>query len=245
MDRPAYPAYPDIAPWRPVGSALIGPPAALAPASSKNTGTLKMTPRTPSLSVRSRPVLASVIATGALGTLSVFTGVAYAQVSGDDALTMHGITLYGQVDIGLQCDTHGAPFSDYFPGTSADIVQKFSNHSVCGATSNNLGQSRVGLQGKEPLAGDWSAVFKLETFFNPPSGNISDALKSLTQNNGRALADQTVNLDSSVAGQIFQQSYAGVSSPSFGTLTFGRQNTMLADAVAKYDAMGGSQAFAL
>ncbi|HET9391656.1 MAG TPA: porin [Steroidobacteraceae bacterium] len=204
-----------------------------------------MTPRTPSLSVRSRPVFASLIATGALGTLSAFTGVAYAQVSGDDALTMHGITLYGQVDIGLQCDTHGAPFSDYFPGTSADIVQKFSNHSVCGATSNNLGQSRVGLQGKEPLAGDWSAVFKLETFFNPTSGNISDALKSLTQNNGRALADQTVNLDSSVAGQIFQQSYVGVSSPSFGTLTFGRQNTMLADGVAKYDAMGGSQAFAL
>lgn len=205
-----------------------------------------MTPRTPPLSVRSRPVFASVIATSVLGTLAALSGVAQAQsVPADDALTMHGVTLYGIVDIGLQCDTHGAPFNDYFPAGSNDIVQKDSNHSICGATPSNLSQSRIGLQGKEPLAGDWSAVFRLETFFNPTTGNISDALKSLVQNNGRGVAEQGVNLDSSVAGQAFQQSYAGVSSPTFGTLTFGRQNTLLADAIAKYDPNGASQAFAL
>ena len=36
---------------------------------------------------------------------------------------------------------------------------------------------------------DFSGVFKLETFFNPASGNLTDALKSVTQNNGRSLAD--------------------------------------------------------
>jgi predicted porin len=165
--------------------------------------------------------------------------------SSDQSLTYHGITVYGIVDLGLQYQTHGAPINDYFPGGSSDIVQKNSNHSITGVTPNNMSQSRVGLQGVEPIYGDWSGVFKLETFFNPQSGDLSDALKSLTQNNGRPLASQTTNIDSSVAGQIFQQSFLGVSSPTFGTITFGRQNTILADGIAKYDPNYASQAFSL
>lgn len=179
------------------------------------------------------------------------TGLAHAQSAtapaapADDSLTYHGITLYGIVDVGLQNQTHGAPISDYYPAGSADIVQKNSNHSVTGITPNNLSQSRIGLQGIEPIAGDWSGVFKLETFFDPQSGEISDGLKSLVQNNGRSLAAQTTNLDSSVAGQIFQQSYAGFSSTTYGTITFGRQNTVLADGISKYDPNFASQAFSL
>jgi len=187
-----------------------------------------------------------------LTALLAVTGIAHAQSAAapaaDDSLTIHGITLYGIVDVGLQNQTHGAPINDYFPGGSADIVQKNSNKSITGVTPNNLSQSRIGLQGVEPLGvGDWTGIFKLETFFNPQSGEISDALKSLTQNNGRSVASgtQTTNLDSSVAGQIFQQSYAGLSSKTFGTLTFGRQNTLLADGVAKYDPNAASQAFSL
>jgi predicted porin len=183
-----------------------------------------------------------------VGILAAAVSVAHAQSAAppaDDSLTYRGITLYGLIDIGLQYQTHGAPISDYFAGGSADIVQKNSNHSTLGATPNNLSQSRVGLQGVEPLAGDWSAVFKLETFFNPQSGDISDALKSETQNNGRPLASQTTNLDSSIAGQIFQQSFVGVSSKSIGTFTFGRQNSTLADGVFKYDPNAASQAFSL
>jgi predicted porin len=190
------------------------------------------------------------------GTLLTFAGISQAQVAApaDDALTMKGITLYGIVDIGLQYESHGAPFSDYFPAGSADIVQKNSNNSQVGATPSNLSQSRVGLQGIEPLVGDWSGVFKVETFFNPQSGEISDALKSLTQNNGRVAScagvtppcsTQTTNLDSSIAGQLFEQSIVGIASPTFGSFTFGRQNTLLADGIAKYDAQGASQAFSL
>ena len=164
----------------------------------------------------------------------------------DGSLTLHGVTLYGIVDVGLQYESHGAPFSDYYPAGSADLVQKNSNKSQFGATPSNLSQSRVGLQGIEPLnVGDWYGVFKLETFFNPQSGDISDGVKSLVQNNGRALANQTTNLDSSVAGQPFQQSFVGVSSKTFGSLTFGRQNTLLAEGISKYDAQGAAQAFSL
>jgi predicted porin len=181
-----------------------------------------------------------------LGLLSVAASAANAQsAAADDSLTWHGITLYGIVDVGLQDQSHGAPINDYFVAGSADIVQKNSNHSVTGITPSNLSQSRVGLQGNEPIVGDWSGVFKMETYFNPQSGDISDALKSLAQNNGRPLGSQTSNLDSSVAGQIFQQVFAGFSSKTFGTITFGRQNTVLADGVAKYDPNFASQAFSL
>ena len=192
-----------------------------------------------------------------LGTLFSMVGVAHAQTAtapaaataapaASSALSWHGITLYGIIDAGLQYDTHAAPFSDYFMAGSADIVQKNSRTSIVGATSNNLSQSRVGLQGLEPLMfGDWSGVFKLETFFNPTTGQLSDAAKSLVQNNGRSLLTQSTNLDSSVTGQIFQQSFAGVSSPTYGTITYGRQNTVLADGVAKYDPNAASQAFSL
>jgi predicted porin len=196
-----------------------------------------------------------VLLGGALlwATLLTATGVAQAQSTmgpipqpADGSLTLHGITLYGIVDIGLQYESHGAPFSDYFPAGSADIVQKNSNKSQFGATPSNLSQSRVGLQGLEALGvGDWYGVFKLETYFNPQSGEISDALKSLVQNNGRTAATQTTNIDSSIAGQIFEQSFVGLSSATFGSLTFGRQNTLLADGIAKYDPQGASQAFSL
>jgi predicted porin len=188
-----------------------------------------------------------------LAAMLTATGVAQAQSTmgpipqpADGSLTLHGITLYGIVDIGLQYESHGAPFSDYFPAGSADIVQKNSNKSQFGATPSNLSQSRVGLQGLEALGvGDWYGVFKLETYFNPQSGEISDALKSLVQNNGRTAATQTTNIDSSIAGQIFEQSFVGLSSATFGSLTFGRQNTLLADGIAKYDPQGASQAFSL
>ena len=48
----------------------------------------------------------------------------------DEGLSWHGITLYGIVDLGFQYDSHGAPFSDYYPAGSADIVQKNSRQSV-------------------------------------------------------------------------------------------------------------------
>src|SRR5258707_2612319 len=179
------------------------------------------------------------------------TGLAHAQSTTapaapkDDSLTWHGITLYGIVDVGIQNQTHGAPISDYFVGGSAEVVQKNSNRSVTGISPNNLSNSRIGLQGVEPIVGDWSGVFKLETFFNPQSGQISDALKSLVQNNGRSLANQNTNVDSSASGQTFIQSFAGFSSKTFGTFTFGRQNTVMADGIAKYDPNYASQAFSL
>ena len=148
-------------------------------------------------------------------------------ITGDDSLTWHGITLYGVIDIGVQYDTHSAPFTPYRPAASGNIVRQNSAGSVSGLTPSNMGQSRVGLQGIEPLNDDWSAIFQVETFFNPQSGEIADSLKSLAVNNGEASRSQSVGVDGSSAGQAFQTAWVGLKSARFGTLTFGRQVTLL------------------
>src|ERR1700732_1781100 len=164
----------------------------------------------------------------------------------DSSVTWNGITLYGIVDVGVQYQTQGVPVSDYFPAGTESIIQQNSNGSVTAVAPSNLSQSRIGLSGNEPLTGDWSGVFRLETFFNTQSGNLSDALKSQVLNNGRALTAQSTNVDSSVAGQFFAgAAYAGFSSPTVGSFTFGRHVTLLADGIAKYDPMGASQAFSI
>src|SRR5665811_2068047 len=58
-------------------------------------------------------------------------------ISGDDSLTWHGITLYGVIDIGVQYDTHSAPFSPYRPAASGNIVRNNSRQSVTGLTPSN------------------------------------------------------------------------------------------------------------
>jgi predicted porin len=166
-------------------------------------------------------------------------------ISGDDSLTWHGITLYGVVDIGLQYDTHSAPFTPFRPAASGNIVRQNGYQSVVGLTPSNMGQSRVGLQGIEALNDEWAAVFQIETFFNPQSGEIANSLKSLAVNNGVPLGKQTVGVDGSSAGQAFQTAFVGLQSARFGTLTFGRQVTLLSEGTIKYDPNYLATAFGL
>ena len=164
----------------------------------------------------------------------------------DDSLTFHGITLSGTIDIGLQHDNHGSPVSDYFPAGSNAFASKQNNGPITAIVPSGLSQSKVTLAGKEPIGKEFFAVFKLETFFNPQSGTISNALKALTINNGVALTSQTQASDSSIAGQLCNgAACAGIGSKPYGTITFGRQTSLMADGVGTYDPMGGSNAFSI
>ncbi len=187
-------------------------------------------------------LLASVLTHSAPASAQQKTGPG---VPADESLTWKGITLYGVVDIGLQYDTHSAPFTPYRPSASGNIVRQNSRESVFGLTPSNMGQSRVGLQGSEPLSADWSGLFQIETFYNPQSGEIADSLKSLAVNNGRSLTEQSVGVDGSSAGQIFQTAFVGLRSSRFGTLTYGRQVTLLSEGTIKYDPNYLAAAFGL
>jgi predicted porin len=160
-------------------------------------------------------------------------------------LTWRGITLYGTIDVGVQYETHGAPFSDFYTPASTNIIQKAGREEVFGATGSNDSQSKIGLRGFEPIAGDWSGVFALETWFNPQAGQLSNSLKSLLVNNGKATNQQSTSSDGASAGQALQIAYVGVRSETFGTLTFGRQQTLVADGFNALDPNLAAPAFSL
>src|ERR1700761_168065 len=138
-------------------------------------------------------------------------------ITGDDSLTWNGITLYGVIDVGVQYDTHSAPFTPYRPAASGNIVRQNDYQSAIGITPSNMGQTRIGLQGIEPLNDEFAGIFQIETFFNPQSGQLADSLKSLAVNNGKALTAQSIGVDGSSAGQAFQTAYVGLKSVRFGT----------------------------
>jgi len=188
----------------------------------------------------------STLAAGAALLALAASGGARAADSADDSLTWFGVTLYGSVDVGYTFQNRGAPLSDYYPGGLEYLLQKNSSRRISSLSENGLSQSKIGLRGSHPLLQGWSAVFRLETGFNPLSGSLSDAVKSIAQNNGVPPAAQSTNSDASRAGQPFQgAAYAGISSPAFGALTFGRQNSLLLDNILKYDPVSGSYAFSL
>lgn len=166
-------------------------------------------------------------------------------ITGHESLTWNGITLYGVIDVGVQYDTHSAPFTPYRPAASGNIVRQNDYQSALGITPSNMGQTRVGLQGIEPLNAEISAVFQIESFFNPQSGQLADSLKSLAANNGKAVTAQRIGVDGSSAGQAFQTAYLGVRSKHFGTFTIGRQVTLLAEGTIKYDPNYNATAFGL
>jgi len=167
-------------------------------------------------------------------------------VADDGSLTWHGITLYGGIDMGLTYQTHGTPLSNSAGFGLGYLISKNSNKPYFGAAPNALSSSNIGLKGNEELFPGLSAVFNLQTSFLPTSGRLADGLGSIVQNNGVPLASQTTFADSSKDGQALNTAaYGGLSSPVYGTLTYGRQNALTLDGVIAYDPMGASGAFSV
>lgn len=163
-----------------------------------------------------------------------------------DDLTWHGITLYGTYDIGLVHETHGAPVTKDWGVGSSYVISKNSDKPQTAIAPNGLSQSRIGLKGKEDIGGGVAFIFNLEVGFNPQSGRLSDGLASLTYNNGRPLDERKSAGDSARAGQVLNgPAFVGLSSKELGTLTAGRNNTVLADSISRYDPMNSSYAFSL
>ena len=164
----------------------------------------------------------------------------------NDSLTWNGITLYGLVDMGITYQNHAAPLSSTAGLGLNYLISKNSNGSYFGIGGNALSSSFVGLKGNVELTEGLSGVFNLQTGFNPWSGRLSDGLGSIVQNNGLAIGAQNSFADSAKDGQAFNvAAYAGLSSPIYGTLTYGRQSALTSDGVVNYDPMGNSGAFSL
>jgi predicted porin len=163
----------------------------------------------------------------------------------DCPLTYYGITVYGTIDMGGGYETHGAPFNKNIISGVQELVRKNGHESGWFLTPNGLTQSNVGIKGKEAIATGLDFVFDLNFGFDPYSLTAANGPASFLDNNGVPLAKQSSNADSSRAGQFYNSvGYAGFSS-AYGTLTFGRQNSLGLDGVIAYDPMGASYAFSV
>ena len=160
-----------------------------------------------------------------------------------DALTWHGITLYGAYDIGVGWVSHGLPENGYnYEGASLVNRNGYQNRFL--VAPNNLQQTGLGVRGKEEFRPGWSVVFNANTGINPQSGLLANASATQTINNGLPRKSYSYAIDGARAGQPFNDEiYGGVSSEQFGTLTFGRQRSLGTDAMLLYDPAGGSYAF--
>ena len=159
-------------------------------------------------------------------------------------LTWHGITVFGTVDTGFGWQSHGAPFDPTSAVSSSYLIQKQNRGPIWTREANGLSNSTIGIKGKEPIGGSFSVVFDLDAGFDPYSLQFSNGPHSIALNNGVPQNLQSSYSDSSRAGQFYNgQGYVGVSSPSYGTLTVFRQNSLTLDAVFDYDPFGASYAF--
>ncbi len=98
------------------------------------------------------------------------------------------VTLYGDLDLGVQYLTHAGP----------------TGGTTIGMQSGNEQPSRFGITGTEDLRGGYAAIFRLESGFNVGTGNYTIP--------GTA---------------IDRYAYVGLSAKNLGTLTLGRQRSLL------------------
>ena len=165
-------------------------------------------------------------------------------------LTWYGVTLYGTVDTGINYSTHGVPFDRNHPtgelyllGAGGTVAPNRQAGFFPG--ENGLGQSNIGIKTSEPIGGGWSFVSVNELAFNPDSFLLSNAPRAEFNAIGVPQNQWAVPFDSSRWGWLAASNFAGVSSPTWGTLTFGRQNAPLNDLIVAYDPMGASYAFSV
>jgi predicted porin len=167
-----------------------------------------------------------------------------------DDLCWHGVCLYGNFDMGINYENHGTPFSPFI-GPLNFIVERANNGSYFGVAANQFSSSFIGLRGKQEIGDNLYAVFNLQTLFNPAAGTGANGVGGIAQNNGLGGAPQLGNLtnafgDSSKAGVLFNNvAYFGVSSPTYGTFTMGRQSALSSDLVVNYDPLSGASAWSL
>jgi predicted porin len=166
----------------------------------------------------------------------------------DCPLSWGPLTLYGTYDVGVGYESNGAAYTPAWNNGVNSFITKQNYGAKWLFTPNGMSQSVIGLKLSQSLAQfgmpGWSIVGTVETGFNPYYGYLADAQRSQVQNNGRPLALQGANADSSRTGQWDNsQAFVGLSNKTFGTLTAGRVNTLSLDTINSYDPMGGSYAF--
>ena len=165
-------------------------------------------------------------------------------------LSFHGITFYGLFDVGAMHETHGATYDGNSPQIGIeDPISKNSNHALTHYSEDGLGQSYLGLRGKERLYKDVSLIFKLEPGVELLDMKFTNSIQSLVNNNGVAAANQSTNFDTNRSGRVDNgDAYYGLSvdgEQNSASLVYGRVTSLMGENVTKYDFEPRAYAFSL
>jgi predicted porin len=166
----------------------------------------------------------------------------------NDDICIKGICVYGDLDMGVMYQNHGAPFAPMAGGPLDYLISKNANGAYFGAAANMISTSFIGIRGKQEIADNLYAVFNLQTLYNPASGQNANGPGSIALNGGTStnLSLQNSFGDSSKGGQMFNNAaYFGLSSPTYGTFTMGRQSALSSDLIVNYDPLSGSNAWSV
>jgi predicted porin len=159
-------------------------------------------------------------------------------------LGAYGLTIYGTIDTGGGYETHGAPLNGDAKTGVAELISKVNNGSRWQGVPSGLSQSNFGVKFQSEVAPNWFLIGDLNAAFDPLSLKFANGPKSLVDNTNVPLAKQSTNADSGRStGFDNSRGYVGISNPTFGTLTVGRQTSFSADVATQYDPSGGGYAF--
>src|ERR1700727_3445112 len=195
-----------------------------------------------------KPAVAPINPVDAMAADLPYKAAVKAKPPENDDICIKGICVYGNFDMGAMYQNHGAPFAAVTGGPLDYLVSKNSNGSYFGTAANMISTSFIGLRGKQEIADNLYAVFNLQTLFNPASGMNASGTGSIVLNNGLTtnLSAQNSFGDSSKGGQMFNNAaYFGISSPTYGTFTMGRQSALTSDLIVNYDPLSGSNAWSV
>ena len=166
----------------------------------------------------------------------------------NDDICIKGICVYGNFDMGATYIQHSAPFAGTAGGPLDTLVSRNGGMGpYFGVGANQLSTSFIGLRGKQEIGDNLYAVFNLQTLFNPASGMNASGTGSIYQNNGLPFNNMQNSFgDSSKGGQMFNNAaYFGISSPTYGTFTMGRQSALSSDLIVNYDPLSGSNSWSV
>jgi predicted porin len=200
---------------------------------------------------KAQPVASSANPVDSMAADLPYKAAVKARPPENDDLCWHGVCLYGNFDMGVEYMQHGSPSSPLAGFPLNAPLEKAGYGAQFLAAPNQMSTSFIGLRGKQEIGDNLYAVFNLQTLFNPASGANANGIGALVQNNGFGQAPQLGTIanaygDSSKAGQMFNNAaYFGVSSPTYGTFTMGRQSALTSDLIVNYDALSGANAWSL
>ena len=194
-----------------------------------------------------KPAVATINPVDAMAADLPYKAAVKARPPENDDICIKGICVYGDFDMGATFIQHSAPFAPTAGGPLDTLVSKNGGQgSYFGVGANQLSTSFIGLRGKQEIADNLYAVFNLQTLFNPASGVNANGPGSIAQNNGLNIGFQNSFGDSSKGGQLFNNAaYFGISSPTYGTFTMGRQSALTSDLIVNYDPLSGSNSWSV